>query len=62
MTPSDHLTTSELASRWRVHPNTLLRWRADGKGPPCIRLGQRILYPLAGVIQYEQSNRIDSNV
>ena len=27
------LNETELAKRWRISPNTLQRWRCEGKGP-----------------------------
>lgn len=53
---SDFLTDVELAKRWHKHRQTLIRWRSAGTGPPFVRIGRRVLYPLAGVEQYEQAN------
>ena len=60
--PPDHLSVTQLAKRWHIHPNTLLRWLRDNQGPEAIRIGQRILYPLDGVIAYETKHRITPNV
>jgi transposase-like protein len=59
--PPDHLSVTQLAKRWSIHPNTLLRWRKESKGPPHVAHFSRILYPLDGVIAYETTHRITPN-
>jgi excisionase family DNA binding protein len=39
------LTTEEAASRLRVHPATVRRWRLDGVGPRYLRVGSVYRYP-----------------
>lgn len=51
------LTGAELAARWKLSHQTLANWRHAGKGPPFIRVGARVLYPLEGITAYE---RLDS--
>ena len=58
MNSSEYLTASQLAERWGVHRDTLMRWRKAGKGPAYFRTPGFVLYPLAGVEQYEQANTI----
>jgi len=53
---SEFLTDVQLAARWHMHRQTLISWRAAGTGPPFVRINKRVLYPLAGVEQYEQAN------
>lgn len=50
------LTIPELIARWRngVTRGTLANWRSLGKGPKAERCGSEILYPLSGVVAYEQ--------
>lgn len=50
-----HLTTEELAERWHVHPRTLANIRTNGGGCPYIKLGKRVLYPLANVEAFERA-------
>ena len=50
-----HLTTAELARRWRMSPRTLERWRAQRQGPAWFRLHGRVLYPAGGVLAYEKA-------
>jgi len=49
------LNPDDLASRWRgsISKKTLSNWRQTGLGPPYLKIGSRILYPLHGVIDYE---------
>lgn len=49
-----YLTPKELATRWRLSDQTLANWRHAGKGPRFIRVGTRVLYPLQGIIHFEQ--------
>lgn len=48
------LTAKELAIRWRLNNQTLANWRHAGKGPPFIRVGARVLYPIEGIHAYEK--------
>ena len=61
MSSSDYLTTAQLADRWGVHCDTLLRWRKAGKGPNYFKTPGSVLYPLAEVEQYEKANTITHN-
>ena len=58
MNSSEYLTAGQLAERWGIHRDTLMRWRKAGKGPAYFRTPGFVLYPLAGVEQYEQANTI----
>ena len=48
------LTERELTSRWRVSVRTLQRRRHDGRDPDHLAIGNRILYPIAAVLAFEQ--------
>lgn len=51
-----HLTTKELAERWRMKPDTLEHWRIRGDGPKFIRFGGRkVLYPITEVEAFERA-------
>ena len=41
------LTETELATRWSMTTKTLYRWRTQNQGPNYMKLGKKILYPLA---------------
>lgn len=47
------LTPKELATRWKLNPQTLANWRALGKGPPYSKIGTKVLYPVEGIHAYE---------
>lgn len=49
-----YLTSKELAQRWRLNDQTLANWRHVGKGPPFIRVGARVLYPIEGIESFER--------
>lgn len=46
--------SKELADRWRLSEQTLANWRSAGKGPPYIRVGNRVLYPIEGIHSFEK--------
>lgn len=48
------LTAKELARRWKWNVGSLANLRAKKKGPPFIRVGRQILYPLRTVEEFEQ--------
>ena len=47
------LLQSELASRWRISPRTLERWRSTGDGPRFCKIGGRVTYREEDVIAFE---------
>lgn len=49
-----NLTTQETAARLRVNVGTLANWRVRGEGPRFIKLGRKVLYPLAELEAFEQ--------
>lgn len=54
-----HLTQNELATRWRLSPRTLERWRSKGTGPEFLKLGSRCVYRLADIETFEAEHRSD---
>jgi len=56
--PQTNLTSKELSDRFggRVSPGTIANWRVVGSGPEFIRIGGRIYYPLAKIIEWENRN------
>ena len=49
------LNQKELARRWGISHRTLERWRYSGQGPAFLKLGGRVLYRLAEIEAFEQS-------
>lgn len=49
-----HLTPKEVADRLRTNLGTLSNWRYRGDGPRFIKLGRKVLYPLAEIEAFEQ--------
>lgn len=45
----DYLTTEQVAQRFHTAPSTVRYWRHIGTGPQGVRIGRRVLYPVAGV-------------
>lgn len=59
MTPGIYLTPAEVVARWRnrIQEPTLRMWRTRKRrrGPPYIKVGQRVLYPLRELELWERS-------
>ena len=49
-----NLTTKEAAERLRLTVNTLANWRVRGDGPRFIKMGRKVLYPVAEIVAFEQ--------
>lgn len=54
----EYLQPRELAERWRgvVTLATLDNWRSQSRGPRFVKIGGRVLYPVAEVEAYELRN------
>lgn len=57
-TASEMLSVDDLISRWRgqVKATTLATWRSRKLGPPYVKVGGRVLYPVKAVEDYEKRN------
>jgi predicted DNA-binding transcriptional regulator AlpA len=55
LTMDEHLDENQLAKRLSLSPRTIQRWRQDGKGPPYLKLGRRIVYRLPDILAWEQA-------
>lgn len=57
-----HLTAEDLVARWqgRVKLQTLANWRNLRRGPTYIRLGRRVLYPVAAVEAWEKERTVET--
>jgi len=55
---AEYLQPRELAERWRgvVTLSTLDNWRSQNRGPRFVKIGGRVLYPVAEVEAYELRN------
>jgi hypothetical protein len=53
-----HLTQDELATRWRMSPRTLERWRWLRQGPAFLKLGRggHVIYRLEDIEGYERQH------
>lgn len=49
------LSDVELADAINTTPNTLMTWRASGKGPSYVKLGKRVFYRVAAVTRWIES-------
>lgn len=57
--PVRFLSEKKAAACMDAHPQTLKRWRAQGRGPKFLRLGGRIRYTPQAIQEYISSCVID---
>ena len=57
----EFLTSQELADRWHVHLDSILRWRREGKPPSFYSINGKILYKLAEIEDLELAKRQSNN-
>lgn len=50
------LTEEEVSKRYRgaVSPGTLRNWRSKRVGPPFLKVGKSVLYPMEGLLAWER--------
>lgn len=53
------LTENELCEFWHIKPETLRRWRKSGNGMGLryIKIGGRVLYDMADIIEFEKTRK-----
>jgi DNA-binding transcriptional MerR regulator len=49
------LTTAEVAERYRTAEATVRYWRHIGYGPKGVKVGRRVLYPVAEIERFDAS-------
>lgn len=51
-----YLNAVELAARWKgaVTTGTLANWRSQRRGPPFVKVGSKVLYPLDKLEAWER--------
>lgn len=50
---TDYLTTAEVAERYRTKDATVRYWRMTDYGPRGVKVGRRVLYPLAEIERFD---------
>ena len=53
-----YVTADDLAAALLVTPKTLRNWHTARSGPPFVRIGRRVLYPVAGVQEWIASTLV----
>lgn len=63
MTENQFLTPQQLADRWGgvVGVQTLANWRASGKGPAFVKMGSRVTYRVADILEYEAQQTVPAS-
>lgn len=56
--PARHLRQGQLAKRWDMSEQTLANWRWQQVGPPFLKLGNRVLYRIEDIEQFEAANLV----
>jgi hypothetical protein len=57
----ERLTTEQASKVLGFAPITLKVWRGKGIGPPFVRVGRRIYYILADLLEFAERNHVDYN-
>lgn len=50
-----------LAERWDTSRGRLANWRSLGIGPAFVKIGARVLYPLAAIEAFEHANTVTTS-
>lgn len=60
MTDTKYLTADEVVKRYRseVSAGTLRNWRAQRVGPPFIKIGKSVLYPIQALDEWDKQNLV----
>jgi hypothetical protein len=53
---ADYLTEDEQAAALGLTVRTLRSWRQRGEGPPFVKVGKRVFYPIAGNAAWLKAN------
>jgi hypothetical protein len=56
-----YLTDDEVSARYRglVSVGTLRNWRAQRVGPPFVKIGKAVLYPVEGLDAWDRRNTVN---
>ena len=46
-------TPKELAARWKMTEQTLANWRNENRGPPYLKVSNRVLYRAEEIEEFE---------
>jgi predicted site-specific integrase-resolvase len=61
MTENKRYTTRKaVATRYRVHEQTVLRWEKSGALPAPIRIGNKILHDLDALDAWDEASKVGS--
>lgn len=60
MSDTKYLTADEVVERYRgeVSAGTLRNWRAQRVGPPFVKIGKSVLYPVQGLDEWDKKNLV----
>jgi len=60
MSETKFLTADEVAERYRgeISVGTLRNWRAQRVGPPFIKIGKSVLYPVQTLDEWDKENLV----
>ncbi|WP_052314626.1 hypothetical protein [Nocardia thailandica] len=58
-TTNEYATPDELSARWSVPLDSLAHQRYSGTGPKFLKIGRRVRYRWADILEYESRNTFD---
>lgn len=59
--PVQHLIPRQLGERWHCSVGHLANLRSAGDGPEYLKIGARVLYPLAAIEDYEAGSLVKAS-
>ena len=61
-TAKQYLTPQEVSDRYNgnISVRTLANWRTSGSGPKFVKLGGNIVYPLEKLVEWEETQTVQS--
>lgn len=58
--PDQYYTAKDPELRVFGEPQTLAKWRSEGRGPAYIKMGSRVVYFGADLLAHRDANRVDT--
>lgn len=58
--PNRYYTSKDPEMEVFGKPQTLAKWRSEGRGPAYIKMGSRVIYQGVDLLAYQDANRVEN--